>query len=583
MSTIPRPEHPRPDMRRELWENLNGSWRFCFDERNIGETERWYQNGDFKKTITVPFCYQCGLSGIGENKHYDVVWYARNCVIPETFTGHRTLLHFGAVDHTAKVWLNGQYLGMHEGGYTPFSFDITDHVHPGERCLIVVRAEDELSFCRPRGKQSFRPEPFSCFYTESTGIWQPVWLEAVGEYHAQTVRLTPDIDNGCVHAEISLNAIPDSGRLRLTATLNGDHRAGVVEVSAAQKTVKASLYLAHDETLGGFRLWSPESPDLYDLTIELLSGQTVVDTLYTYFGMRKIAVERGRVALNNMPVYQRLILDQGYWPYGHLTAPSDAAIQRDIKLTLQMGYNGARKHQKIEDPRYLYWADKMGLLVWEELPSAYQFCQQEKQGLIQVLTEAVSRDYNHPSIIAWTPLNESWGVPCIQTHREQQQLADALYHLLKCLDGTRIVSGNDGWEQAATDILAVHDYTAWGSRLATAYENADTLREGTAVKRFLEAGSYNHAGKPVLITEYGGIALQKDAHNGAWGYNKAETTAEELLQRFADITAAFKKIPYITGYCYTQLTDVFQEVNGLLDMDRNPKVDLEAIRKINLA
>ena len=583
MNTIPRPEHPRPDQKRNTWMNLNGQWRFAFDERSTGEKEKWYAGGAFDKAITVPFCYQSALSGINNEKHCDTVWYAREVTVPEVFTGMRILLHFGAVDYTAKVWLDGQFLGRHDGGYTPFSFDITDAVTIGKPFTIVVSAEDRLSFDRPRGKQSFRPEPFECWYTETTGIWQTVWLEGVGAYYPQHYRITPDIDKACIDLELEMNDVPDGGTLRLTASYQGT-AAGACEVSLAQPHVRACVYLPHDETIEGFHRWFPNNPALYDLKIETIADGVVVDTVETYFGMRKIEIYNGRITLNNVPLYQRLVLDQGYWPDGLLTAPSDEALKRDIELTLQLGYNGARKHQKFEDPRYLYWADKLGLLVWGELPSAYQLGWNEKNNMMRDLAEAVQRDYNHPSLITWVPLNESWGVHSIFSDVEAQRLANALYHLLKSLDGTRPVSGNDGWEHAATDIIAIHDYTAWADGLRADYKDASTLRLGVAgANKFIQAHNCDSEGKPMLVSEYGGIALQKDAKNNAWGYNGAEKNAADFLRRFENITKAFKTMDYISGYCYTQLTDVFQEVNGLLDMHRNPKINMDDIKRINLS
>ena len=372
--------------------------------------------------------------------------------------------------------------------------------------------------------------------------------------------------------------------MRLTASFRGQP-AGTVEVDTlGDDVVRAELFIRHDETVFGLRLWSPETPDLYDLTIETLADGAVIDRVDTYFGMRSIAVEGGRVLLNDRALYQRLVLDQGYWRDGLLTPPDGEALRRDVELTKAMGFNGVRKHQKFEDPRYLYWADRLGLLVWGELPSAYRLTDREKRGLMRDLSEAVRRDYNHPCLIAWTPLNESWGVPTIRTHAEEMRLADALCALVRALDGTRLVSGNDGWEQADTDLVTVHDYTARPEQLGADYADRDSVLHGAAADRHLtSAKGYDHRGKPMLLTEYGGIALQKDAGDGNWGYNGAEKDEETFLKRFEAITLAFKRMPWFCGYCYTQLTDVFQEVNGLMTMEREPKADIERIRAVNLA
>ena len=582
MNSILRNEHPRPDRLRSSWQTLNGPWRFAFDPDKVGSRDKWYRQLPATHSINVPFCYQSSLSGIDSREHCDVVWYERAFTVPAEMTARR-LLHFGAVDYKADVWLDGQYLGGHEGGYTPFTFDVTDLTEAGGTFTVTVRAEDRLEFDQPRGKQSFRPEPFGCWYTPVTGIWQSVWLEGVGAYYPVDFRLTPCLERGSLQAEITLNELPRNACLRLTASFEGDVVAEQSARVLTDRRVQTELFLRHNEQLEGFHMWWPHDPKLYDLSIETMVEGRTVDRVDTYFGMRKVEVVNGKVLLNNHVLCQRLVLDQGYWPDGLLTAPSDDALRRDVELTRAMGYNGARKHQKLEDPRYLYWADKLGLMVWGELPSAYWLGDREKRSLMRDLSEAIRRDYNHPSLITWVPLNESWGVPFIQTQQEARQLADALYHMAHSLDGTRIVSGNDGWEQASTDLVGIHDYTAWPEQLFPEYRSTEqTLRGNPGADRIVSAGGYDHAGKPMLMTEYGGIAMAKDAGGGNWGYNGAVKDEESFLKRFEAITQAFKHMPGFCGYCYTQLTDVFQEVNGLLDMNRNPKVSLEEIRRINL-
>ena len=581
MKSIRRSAHPRPDRVRKHWQTLNGPWRFRFDWNNEGRKQKWYANPQFDLTIQVPFAYQAGLSGIEEKKHCDVVWYARGISVPEEMRGKRVLLHFGAVDYQADVWLDGQYLGGHTGGYTPFAFDITDQIEIGKTYTLAVRCEDRLDTDQPRGKQSWRPEPFACWYTPVSGIWQSVWLEGVGIYYPVDFRLTPCIENGSVKAEIELNEAPANGSVRLTAAFRGKTVARQEIAVLSDRFVRTELCLAHDETLEGVHLWNPDAPNLYDLTIETLMDGQVCDTVDTYFGMRQIEIAGDKILLNNSVLYQKLILDQGYWPDGLLTAPDDEALKKDVELTKAMGFNGARKHQKFEDPQYLYWADHLGLLVWGELPSAYWLRDSEKRNMMRDLSEAIQRDYNHPALIAWTPLNESWGVPFIRRHREAQKLADALYAMIHALDGTRFVSGNDGWEEASTDVATVHDYTAWPEQLKPDYASAEQLLHAAPASRLIQASGYELNGKPLLITEYGGIAMARDAGGANWGYNAAEADEEAFLQRYAAITKAFRDMPFFCGYCYTQLTDVFQEVNGLLDMRRNPKADISKIREIN--
>lgn len=583
MSIPIRNEYPRPDRVRENWMTLNGQWDFSFDRKDQGLREGWSSpesslGGEAVK-IEVPFPYQSQLSGINSQEHCDVVWYRRSFTVPENLSSRR-LLHFGAADYKAQVWLDGQLLGEHEGGYSDFTFDITHLTHPGGDYTLTVRCEDRLDTDQPRGKQSYRPEPFACWYTPVTGLWQSVWLEGVGNCYPMDFRLTPDVENGAVKAEVTMNQAPAGSSLRLTVSFKGSQTVRQEIAIHKDCFVQTALYLGHNEEINGVHLWSPWAPNLYDLTIETLVDGQVADKVETYFGMRKISACGDHITLNNSVLYQKLILDQGYWPDGLLTAPSAGALKKDVELTLAMGYNGARKHQKFEDPIYLYWADKLGLLVWEELPSAYWLRDSEKRNLMRDLSEAIRRDYNHPSIIVWTPLNESWGVPGIQSHKEAQQLNDCLYHMVYCLDGTRLVSGNDGWEEAMTDIVTVHDYTAWPEDLK-GYGSEDSVLNGAPAGKLISAQGYGHWGKPKIFSEFGGIAMQRDQGGDNWGYNGAVEDEAALLKRFGAITRGAKELPRFCGYCYTQLTDVFQEVNGLLDMDRKEKAALGEIKKIN--
>lgn len=497
--TIPRPEHPRPDFQRNDWVNLNGVWNFDFDDDDVGEKEVWFLGHEYRKQIIVPFCYQSKLSGIDDQSHHEVVWYQREFTVPSEFKGKRILLHFGAVDYFAKVWLDGKYLGSHKGGYLPFKFDITNHVKADGKTAhsITVRVEDSRSCTQPRGKQNWKDEPFGCWYTPVTGIWQTVWLEAVGMTYVDRVRITPDIDKRTVCFESYLNQVPEDGKLEFTISFEGQLVNKVV-TSVQQRWVKLTVDLLTTDKVDAIHYWWPENPNLYDVDIALYEKDTVVDKVATYFGMRKIHCENGWIYLNNTPLYQKLVLDQGYWPDSLLTPPSDEAIVYDIEMTKKLGFNGARKHQKIEDPRYYYWADKLGLLVWGELPSAYDFC------------------------------------------------------------------------------------TDWSHQLSPIYKDVDQLVKGAPNKfRSLFAKGYEYKGQPILCTEYGGIAFKKDSGGGNWGYHEAVEDEEEFLRRFEDITRAFRSMEYIRGYCYTQLTDVFNEVNGLLDMNRKPKVDIEKIARIN--
>jgi beta-galactosidase/beta-glucuronidase len=591
--SVPRAEYPRPQFRREDWTNLNGAWAFAFDDSDVGLVENWQSTdatalhsggSPFDREIVVPFCYQARLSGIGETDFHDVVWYARSFEYAPA-EEERLLLHFGAVDYRATVWVNGVHLVSHEGGHTPFSADVTDALTGGEN-VLVVRAEDpSRDVTIPRGKQYWKEESESIYYTRTTGIWQTVWLEPVGRRRIDTLRLTPDVDAASVEIELSVTGIEPGMSLRATVEFAGEPVLDDT-LSVDSSLVERSLPLLHrgeapDTPQLAHRpapaLWSPEHPHLYDLRLELLdqNGQ-LLDRAHSYFGMRKIEVRDDRVFLNGRPLYQRLVLDQGYFPEGILTAPTDEDLRRDVELAREMGFNGARKHQKVEDPRWLFWADTLGFLVWGEMANAYQYSPDYVRRITAEWQEALRRDYNHPCIVAWVPMNESWGVPKLASDHSQTEHLLALYHLTRSLDQTRPVVSNDGWEHARTDLCNIHDYRD-AKALAMTYATPESAVAAEPANKSIYVPGYAYEGEPILVTEFGGIAFSGEAEG--WGYSTV-TDADEFLERYRSLVEALLGSGPVQGFCYTQLTDVEQEINGLLTYDREPKVDLARIREI---
>jgi beta-galactosidase/beta-glucuronidase len=575
---IPRSEPPRPDRFRADWQTLNGPWSFAFDDDDQGLRERWFSGERaFPKSIVVPFAFQTRRSGIADTSFHDVVWYRRLVAVPEGWRTRRLLIHFGAVDYEATVWVNGVQVGFHRGGHTPFSVDATDALKPEGNTLVVRAWDPSTDRTLPRGKQYWEPKSAAIWYTRTTGIWQPVWMEAVQATHLTGLRITPDVDRSRTEVEVVASRPPGDLRLRATARREG---AQVAQAEATCDGARCALTLGLKEQ----KLWSPERPQLYDLTLELVASGQVIDRVESYFGQRKIAVEGDRLFLNNAPYYERLVLDQGYWPESTITPPSDDAIQLDIKLTKALGFNGARKHQKVEDPRWIYWADKMGLLVWGEMANAYDFSEEYVSRFVGEWQEAVARDYNHPSIVAWVPINESWGVPQVLTSARQQAHLRSLYQLTHSLDATRPVIDNDGWEHVdTTDLFTLHDYARTGEDMAAKYEGlkADRTRIPRNGREALAFG-FNYNGAPLLMTEFGGIAFRQEATGAAneWGYSGVEPTREAFLKRLEGLLKALRSNPVWAGYCYTQLTDVEQEINGLLTADRKPKADPELLKRI---
>ena len=573
---IERKEYPRPQFRRENWQNLNGEWEFAFDDKNESiKSGLWQGKKALSRKINVPFTYEYPASGVGDAAQHDVVWYRRTFEIAEENRGSRALLCFNAADYQTDVWLNGVHVLTHTGGFAPFSADITDFLKKGEN-MLVVRCEDTLNDAVPRGKQSRTGSPFSCFYVPNTGIWQSVWLEFFGEDCIAEHLLLCDYDKTELYGELTtLYGIADEAEIavvfdgklikRERLTLRGRHN-------------RYRFALPKDYT--DDYSWSPENPRLLYVDFTLYKGGKRVDLAHTRIGMRKISVdEHGKICLNNRPYYQRLVLDQGYWQESGLTPPSAESLKRDIELAKAMGFNGARKHQKLEDPYYCYYAEELGFLTWCEMPSAYRFCAEEAAAITQEWQEIVRAGRNCTSNVCYVPLNESWGVREIAADETQKVFARSLYYLTKSLDPTRLISTNDGFETVnPTDILGVHDYDAEKAEDFQKYaaEKYDGMHpQGFAL--FAEGERY--AGEPALLTEFGGRAMQSDAKGEAWGYSGAAQNEEAFLKQLGSIMQGVYSCNF-QGYCYTQLTDVQQEVNGLLTAERKPKADMQSLKAI---
>lgn len=575
-SGIPRSEYPRPDFERPEWINLNGEWDFELDDSNMGEMEKWYLDRNLARKIIVPFCFQSKLSGIEDRSFHDVVWYKRKFVLSDHFSGRRVILNFGAVDYHTKVWINGEMAGEHTGGYSSFKFDITNLLKQKEN-IITIRVEDKgTNTLQPRGKQSWKEQNFGCWYTQVTGIWQTVWLEAVAETYIESVKITPDIDMGNINLDVKINGNLSDSILNVFVAFDGIEiiRSGY---KLNRNTFSASIDIKSEEFEWKLKAWSPDEPNLYDINYELVRQDKVLDSVKSYFGMRKVSTRNGAVLLNNQPIYQRLVLDQGYYDGGLLTAASDEDFIRDIKTVKEFGFNGVRKHQKVEDPRFLYWADKLGILVWGEMGSAYEFNDDMITSNISEWRGTILRDYNHPSIIAWTLMNESWGVPNIIVNKKQQYHTASLYYMAKSFDTTRLVISNDGWEHTVSDIITFHDYTQDGEVLFKKIIDKDRVINESVCSignllgaKYLFAEGYEYNGQPILLSECGGAAY--DTHEG-WGYGTNVKSEEEFMERCRGIIKSIYKTDYIMGFCFTQLTDVEQEVNGLLTIDRKLKVD----------
>lgn len=588
-----RNEYPRPQFKRpQNWDNLNGQWNFKFDDKKIGLKEKWQHH--FPKdsiNITVPFVFQSPQSGINCQEVHDVVWYQRSFDVDSLNSSERLILHFGAVDYWTKVYVNGDYVGDHEGGDVGFDFNITDYLDRNrEKQELVVRVADRTyDETIPRGKQSWTGKSEGIWYTNSTGIWQTVWLEVINQKHIKDVSFTPDLDHTSIKMDLDLSQLALGSTLKYTISIKNQVVAEDL-IIAKSNHIERTVELMHQRIFktefhqSGWT-WSPEHPNLFDVHFQLIDDQgQIVDDADSYFGLRKIHTEKGMIFLNNRPYYQKLVLDQGYWPEGLLTAPNDESFRQDIMLAKQMGFNGCRKHQKIEDPRFLYWADKLGYIVWEEIASVPYYSTNSVSRVIDAWKSAVKRDYNHPSIIMWVPLNESWGVDHIHISRQQQHFSEALYHMIHALDTSRLVQSNDGWDNTVTDVVAIHNYSHGAGENTPAYKHfVDSL---STIEKVLNqapgwsifAEGFYYQGQPVVLSEFGGISFDNSRDDG-WGYTSANSQSE-YIQELQRVINAVSQSQVLWGYCYTQLTDVEQETNGLLTYDRKPKADLNAIHQI---
>jgi beta-galactosidase/beta-glucuronidase len=582
---IPRPEYPRPQFTRQDWQCLNGVWQFEIDQADSGR-ERGLVRGELSGEILVPFAPESELSGVGASDFLEAVWYRRTAEVPRDWAGRRTLLHFQAVDHDATVWIDGVEAGRHRGGFTGFSIDITELTEPGRPFTITVRARDSRHGSQARGKQSTRFGTYEAFYRRSTGIWQTVWLEPVPEVHLRRAKITPDLPGGRFLIRLPVSRAAAGHRVRAVL---GDG-AGVVASAEAGIDHDAAPLLMLPVPPERSRVWSPADPHLYSLRLGLVDATgTVIDEVESYAGLRSVSIDGQAVLLNGERVFQRLVLDQGWYPDGLMTAPDDQALITDIELARRAGFNGARLHQKVFEERFLYHADRLGYLVWGEFADwgARVGGKDEPQlptaSFITQWLEVLERDYSHPAIIGWCPLNETLQ-PLSDRIGVLDDVTRGMFMATKLTDPTRPVLDASGYAHrvAASDVYDSHNYEQdpglFAKAMAGLAEGApyvNTAPEGAAM-------SIPYRGQPYFCSEFGGIqwSAEADHSSDAWGYGSAPRTEEEWYERFAGLVDALLDNPLMFGYCYTQLTDVFQEQNGIYRFSRSDKFDVARIRAI---
>ena len=573
--SIPRPEYPRPQLERLDWINLNGPWSYCFDFGKSGNERRLFESKGFDGQITVPFCPESDLSGVGHKDFIEAMWYHRQITIPKSWAGKTVQMNFGGVDYECELFVDGKAVGIHFGGTVSFGFDITRYVKPGGTHDVVLRVADNLRVDKqPRGKQSRLFNSFGCVYTRTTGIWQTVWLEPVDRHGLRDIQIVPDLDGERFIITPRFRATERG--LTFRALVKDGAKTVARAVGPAADGVPLVLAVPRPKT------WSPEAPFLYTIVLEVMNAQwRIVDLVRSYAGMRKIHIEGNKFFLNNRETYQRLVLDQGFYPDGIWTAPTDAALKNDIELSMQAGFNGARLHQKVFEERFHYWADRMGYLTWGEasswgtdpndIPSARLFLSEWQ--------EIVARDRNHPSIIAWTPLNETGNME-LSNAKQHRRFHRDLYAICKDLDPTRPVNDASGYIHARTDLWTVHSYVQEPDKLKEQLTPDSTK----GVFRNFPDHEVDYEGQPYLVDEFGGIKwIPEDRRafaDNSWGYGDAPKTVEEFYTRLEGQINAILSHKHISGYCYTQFTDVEQEQNGIYNYDRSPKFDMSRIAEM---
>lgn len=558
-----RNEYPHPQQKRNVWQTLNGQWQFHFDDY-----------AEYDRTIQVPFAYQSQASGIADVTQHDVMWYKRTFVLTEEMQRCGNVrLNFNAVDWQCQVFVNGQFVVAHEGGYSRFGADITPLLQSGAQ-TIEIRVYDPMTKVYPRGKQNWEEGQQSCWYYCTSGIWQSVWLDGFDGDYATDIKFVADVDKTSVRAYVDTQNDVADELVALVTTPQGK-QLKFVGTTKFEGQFRLDMAFDKPDPVNDIHMWSVDNPNLYQTVLQLKVKGSVVDEVETYFAFRKVHSANGKVYVNDLPIQLRMLLNQGYWDGYGMTAPSAESFRQDIQLAKDMGFNGFRMHQKVEDPYLAYYADTMGFFIWAETPSAYEFRPTTTKALADLQMDVVARSYNSPSVIAYVPFNESWGVKEILRDKQQQALAKSVYWLIKSLDDTRLVVTNDGWENLQlSDIIAVHDYSKYGDDFADKYTNvADSL---VPMHRRLMAEGEHIDGQPILLTEFGGIALASDS---GWGYFGAEPDEQSLLNRLEHLLGNVADSNFV-GWCYTQFTDVEQETNGLLDAEHQPKVKVSLVRQI---
>lgn len=578
-------DYPRPQFVRKEWHNLNGDWDFAFDDKNCGEREEWFCSGfPTGMKIRVPYSYQTSASGVKRAERHDYIWYRKEVLRPACSADRRLILWFEGSDYITKVWVNGIYIGKHEGGYCRFCFDITDAALKSTGTYtLTVKCEDTYDAAQPRGKQKWMEKPYGCWYVETNGIWKTVWTEVVSADRIGRMKFTPNKTTYCVDFDAEITG--DCRGLELVTQVSREGRL-VAEntLVVVRDRFSYSIDLSDDHAQFKIEWWSMAHPALYDLKFVLKRDGKAIDEVGSYFGFRAFYAQKDTLVLNNGPTYLKMVLEQGYCRDSGMTYPDEESIVRELELIKKLGFNGVRMHQKIEDERFFYYADILGIATWVEMPSAYEYRDATVDKATAEWQEIVHQHYNHPSVLAWVPINESWGVPRILNNCREQHFTQALYHLTKSYDPMRPVISNDGWEHTESDIITLHNYEQCPEIFGEFYRDLDKTLSGENISDYVQwrlpfAEGHGYRGQPVMITEFAGIGFDTEQTDGGWGYGSQVRTKEQFAERLSALVRAVRENTRICGFCVTQITDVEAEINGLCNADRTPKADMDVLAK----
>lgn len=574
--------YPRPQFVRDSFVSLNGEWAYCFDDENKGEELEFFKAGlPSKKTIIVPFSYQTECSQVNDKKRHDIIWYEKEIVVSDNLLNKCVMLTFEGADYETKVWVNGMFIGKHVGGYCRFQMDIAPALKDGKG-TIIVRCEDTYKCTQPRGKQKWLDEPFGCWYPETNGIWKTIWYEVVNKQHLSRIKTTPIEENYNVECEYEIANYEPNLSLRTIVSF-ADKELVYDEFKVKRENHTFTFDISNDLDAFKIHWWAPRNPQLYDVTYQLLRGGTIIDEVKSYFGFRIFKTKGNALMLNLNPTYLRLTLEQGYYNKSGLTVKNEQEIIDELNLTKAMGFNGLRMHQKIADERLYYYCDIMGLFAWCEMPSTYEFKDTAIENITREWMEIVKQHYNHPSIICWVPFNESWGVNRLTSSKKEASLTCGIYHLTKAFDPMRPVICNDGWEHTTSDIITLHNYSTNGAELLDFYKDLESMLKGDTRPNYSQSrlpfvDGFTYKGQPIMIDEFAGIGFE--VKDKGWGYGEQVSSEEKYLERLESLVDAILSMPSISGFCVTQTTDVYQEINGILTIDRQSKVDITKVNKI---